>query len=119
MSQTMPKLHINRPGPQAMQAGGVKEGSRVMVIGASGGTGTLGIQVAKAMGAGHVTAVTSQPNFDFVKSMRATGFDSAWVVLTKFWMQYPGHFLLLWVSKRPQTRSKLVEGLSCRMPNVP
>lgn len=54
---------------QAMQAGGVKQGSRVMVIGASGGTGTLGVQVAKAMGASHVTAVTSSGNFDFVKSV--------------------------------------------------
>jgi NADPH:quinone reductase-like Zn-dependent oxidoreductase len=48
----------------------VGPGSRVLVIGAGGGVGTLTVQVAKASGA-HVTGVCSTPKVDLVRSVGA------------------------------------------------
>ena len=45
---------------------------RVLVIGASGGCGTAGIQLAKAMGAKDIVGVCSGKNEEFVKSLGAT-----------------------------------------------
>ncbi|XP_063695458.1 uncharacterized protein LOC134826886 [Bolinopsis microptera] len=45
---------------------------RVLVIGASGGCGTAGIQVAKSMGAKDIVGVCSGKNEEFVKSLGAT-----------------------------------------------
>jgi NADPH:quinone reductase-like Zn-dependent oxidoreductase len=50
--------------------GRVQPGHRVLVYGAGGGTGTLGVLIAKAFGA-HVTAVTRTANLDFVRSIGA------------------------------------------------
>ncbi|EER01757.1 alcohol dehydrogenase, putative [Perkinsus marinus ATCC 50983] len=56
---------------QALRRGGVTEaGKNVLVIGASGGTGSSGVQIAKALGA-KVYAVCSGKNVDFVKSLGA------------------------------------------------
>jgi NADPH:quinone reductase-like Zn-dependent oxidoreductase len=55
---------------QAFQMGSVSDGSKVLVIGASGGVGTFAIQIAKAMGA-EVTGVCSGKNIDLVTSLGA------------------------------------------------
>ena len=51
--------------------GGLRPGQRVLVQGASGGVGTFAVQVAKALGAGHVTAVCSTPNVEIARSLGA------------------------------------------------
>jgi NADPH:quinone reductase-like Zn-dependent oxidoreductase len=48
----------------------LREGQRVLIIGASGGVGTLAVQIAKNMGA-HVTGVCSQKNMDMVALLGA------------------------------------------------
>merc|ERR1712196_508950 len=45
-------------------------GKRVLLIGASGGTGTFAVQVAKALGA-HVTAICSGKNETLVRRLGA------------------------------------------------
>jgi NADPH:quinone reductase-like Zn-dependent oxidoreductase len=51
-------------------AGGLRAGQRVLVIGAAGGVGVFAVQIAKALGA-HVTAVCSGPKLDLVRSQGA------------------------------------------------
>ena len=48
----------------------VKQGSKVIIQGASGGTGTFGIQIAKVLGCS-VTAICSGPNVELCKSLGA------------------------------------------------
>ena len=48
-------------------AGKVKEGSVVLIIGASGGCGLAGCQIAKSFGAGRVVGICSGKNFEFVR----------------------------------------------------
>ena len=55
---------------QAFRIGGVRPGSRVLIIGASGGVGTFAVQIARAKGA-HVTGVCSGRNVELVKSLGA------------------------------------------------
>ena len=55
----------------ALQQGGVGPGSRVAVVGASGGVGTYAVQIAKALGAAHVVGVCSGRNGGFVRSLGA------------------------------------------------
>ena len=52
--------------------GGLRPGRRVLVNGASGAVGTFAVQIAKALGAGHVTAVCRTHN---VEQARALGAD--------------------------------------------
>jgi NADPH:quinone reductase-like Zn-dependent oxidoreductase len=51
--------------------GKLTAGARVLVIGASGGCGMLGVQIAKALGASHVTGICSARNSDAVKALGA------------------------------------------------
>ena len=55
---------------QAFYIGELSEGSRVLIIGASGGVGTFGVQIARAMGA-KVTGVCSGKNAELVTSLGA------------------------------------------------
>lgn len=48
----------------------VKEGSKVLINGGRGGTGTFAVQIAKNLGA-HVTATTSTEGVDLVRSLGA------------------------------------------------
>jgi NADPH:quinone reductase-like Zn-dependent oxidoreductase len=56
---------------QAFSGHGFKEGMKVLVIGASGGCGSAGVQLAKAMGASEIVGVCSQKNETLVKSLGA------------------------------------------------
>jgi NADPH:quinone reductase-like Zn-dependent oxidoreductase len=53
-----------------VRVGGVRDGSRIVIYGASGSLGTAAVQIAKHIGA-HVTGVTSTRNVELVRSLGA------------------------------------------------
>jgi NADPH:quinone reductase-like Zn-dependent oxidoreductase len=53
-----------------LRVGAVRDGSRIVIYGASGSLGTAAVQIAKHMGA-HVTGVTSTRNVELVRSLGA------------------------------------------------
>jgi NADPH:quinone reductase-like Zn-dependent oxidoreductase len=53
-----------------LRVGEVRDGSRIVIYGASGSLGTAAVQIAKHLGA-HVTGVTSTKNVDLVRSLGA------------------------------------------------
>lgn len=55
----------------ALDAGGVGQGSRVLIHAASGGVGSIALQLARARGA-EVTALASAENLDFVRDLGAS-----------------------------------------------
>ena len=55
---------------QALEAGGVQPGQRVLVLGASGGVGSYAVQLAKAFGA-EVTGVSSAAKLGLVRGLGA------------------------------------------------
>jgi len=58
--------------PQSLRdAGSLRPGGRVLIIGASGGCGTSGIQLSKALGASHIEAVCSGKNAALVQELGA------------------------------------------------
>ena len=65
----MPTAYLT--GLQSLRAGGVVATSKVLVIGASGGCGSAGVQIAKALGAKEVVGVSSVKNAEMVSSQGA------------------------------------------------
>jgi NADPH:quinone reductase-like Zn-dependent oxidoreductase len=62
---------IPQAGPIALQGtAGAEHGSRVLINGAGGGSGSFAIQVAKRLGA-HVTAVDNASKLEFMRSVGA------------------------------------------------
>lgn len=62
---------ISLTGLQALEDHGFRPGDRVLVAGASGGTGSVGVQLAKCLGASFVAGICSGANAPLVKSLGA------------------------------------------------
>lgn len=56
---------------QGLRAAGAGPGSRVLIIGASGGVGHLAVQIARILGAERVVGVCSGPNAGWVRALGA------------------------------------------------
>lgn len=56
-------------GLQSLRTGNVVKDSTILIIGASGGCGVAGVQLARAIGASRIVGICSRKNFDFVKEI--------------------------------------------------
>lgn len=65
----MPTAYLT--GLQALRAGGISNRSKVLVIGASGGCGTAGVQISRALGAKEIVGVCSGRNVEMVRAQGA------------------------------------------------
>ena len=65
----MPTAYLT--GLQSLRAAGLSKDSKVLVVGASGGCGSAGVQLAKALGAKEVVGVCSGRNAEMVKALGA------------------------------------------------
>jgi NADPH:quinone reductase-like Zn-dependent oxidoreductase len=54
-----------------LRQAGLRQGQRIVVYGASGSIGSAAVQIAKHLGAAHVTAVCNTKNVDLVRSLGA------------------------------------------------
>lgn len=70
-----------------LDAGPGLKGARVLVLGASGGSGTGALQIIKAMGAKDIVAVSSGRNSAMVKKLGAT--EVVDYTKDNFWEKYP------------------------------
>mmetsp|Transcript_18185 Transcript_18185/g.21006 ORF Transcript_18185/g.21006 Transcript_18185/m.21006 type:complete len:312 (+) Transcript_18185:272-1207(+) len=59
-------------GYQVLQSNGFKSDDKLLIIGASGGCGTAGVHIAKALNAKEIVGVCSGKNVNFVKNLGAT-----------------------------------------------
>jgi len=69
---TLPKVSLTSYKALVWYAGAPWNNDKnILILGGSGGTGSVGIQLAKAFGAKSVTVTTSLDNFDYCKSLGA------------------------------------------------
>ena len=54
-----------------LDAAGFRSGQKLLVVGGSGGVGSMAIQIAKVLGASYVASVNSQRNAEYVKGLGA------------------------------------------------
>jgi len=93
-----------------LRTGGVREGSRVLINGASGSVGTFAVQIAKYLGA-HVTAVAGPSNTDLVVSLGAdTVIDYTKEDFTEAGLTFDVVFDAVGKAKRRKVRGILANG---------
>jgi NADPH:quinone reductase-like Zn-dependent oxidoreductase len=59
---------------QSLRACSIQAGESILIVGASGGCGAAGVQLANAMGLSHIAGVASAANAKLVESLGATQF---------------------------------------------
>ena len=71
---SLPKVALTSWKALTWYAGGLNatfQGRKVLILGGSGGTGSTGIQIARALGAGEIITTTSAGNSQYVKELGA------------------------------------------------
>lgn len=100
--------------------GKMKEGHRVLVLGGGGGVGIAGVQVAKLLGASHVTATCSTRDVDRVRSHGAdTVVDRSKVSPTTIDEQFDVIFDSTGMYSAKDFMGKLRRGSGCYVTTLP